>query len=55
MKCPNVECPTNNQETKGDSLDNETHNNEIIFMRYDNDNMKYIYLCITCHYSWKNN
>ena len=49
VKCPNAECESNNQETK-DGTDNE-----IIFLRYDNDNMKYIYLCNTCNYSWKNN
>ena len=49
VKCPNADCESNNQETK-DGTDNE-----IIFLRYDNDNMKYIYLCNTCNYSWKNN
>lgn len=47
MKCPNVSCITNQEETK--------ENSEIIFLRYDNDNMKYIYLCNKCDFSWKNN
>ena len=58
MKCPNVECPSNNVETKQDALDTDEENNvnnEILFMRYDNDNMKYVYLCTECDYSWKNN
>ena len=49
VKCPNADCESNNQETK------DGRDNEIIFLRYDNDNMKYIYLCNTCNYSWKNN
>ena len=48
MKCPNVDCVSNNEESKQSG-------NEIIFLRYDNDNMKYIYLCNACDYSWKNN
>lgn len=48
MKCPNLECASNSEESKKQS-------NEIIFLRYDNDNMKYIYLCNMCDYSWKNN
>jgi len=48
IKCPNNECNSNLQgETKED--------NEIIYLRYDNENMKYIYLCTSCNYSWKNN
>ena len=29
-------------------------NREIIFIKYDNLNMKYLYLCSTCQTSWKN-
>jgi len=36
-------------ETKGENLP------EIIYLRYDNENMKYIYLCTACNNSWKNN
>uniref|UniRef100_A0A6C0IXG4 DNA-directed RNA polymerase M/15kDa subunit domain-containing protein n=1 Tax=viral metagenome TaxID=1070528 RepID=A0A6C0IXG4_9ZZZZ len=28
--------------------------NEIIFIKYDTDNMKYLYLCTNCLSSWKN-
>ena len=42
--CPNAECPTNhsNDEIK-----------EIIYIRYDNINMSYVYLCSTCDTVWK--
>ena len=41
--CPNPECLTN---TKGEER-------EIIYIRYDDQNMKYVYLCSTCDTVWK--
>jgi len=41
--CPNAECETNTHETP----------REIIYIRYDDVNMKYIYLCSTCDTTWK--
>lgn len=65
VKCPNDSCSSNTTdvthstrgETKGDdpTHDKPDDNHEIIYLRYDNDNMKYIYLCTTCNHSWKNN
>ena len=43
--CPNPDCNTN---TKGSER-------EIIYIRYDDTNMKYIYLCSTCDTVWKTN
>jgi len=43
--CPNPDCETN---TKGSER-------EIIYIRYDDTNMKYIYLCCTCNTVWKAN
>lgn len=43
--CPNKECLTNK-----DSVDRE-----IIYIRYDDINMKYVYLCSTCDAVWKSN
>lgn len=42
--CPHPECSTN---TGKDS------EREIIYIRYDDVNMKYIYLCSTCDIVWK--
>ena len=43
--CPNSDCATNtNDESR-----------EIIYIRYDDVNMKYIYLCSTCDTVWKTN
>ena len=35
IKCPNEKCP----KTKP----------EIIYIKYDNENMKFIYICLDCH------
>jgi len=44
MKCPNAACKTNVDKIARP---------EIIYMRYDDDNMKYLYLCVTCDTVWK--
>jgi len=41
--CPNAECETN----KGDAK------REIIYIRYDDINMNYIYMCSSCDTIWK--
>ena len=41
--CPNQDCAT--------VVDKKE--NEVIYMRYDDTNMKYIYLCAHCDHVWK--
>jgi len=43
IKCPNQECKSNNDEEQ----------REVIYIRYDDTNMKYIYLCAKCDTMWK--
>ena len=44
IKCPNTECTSNkNSEIK----------NNIIYIRYDDINIKYIYLCSECDTNWR--
>ncbi len=43
IKCPNQSCPSNSEDST----------REIIYVRYDDDNVKYIYICSTCDFSWK--
>lgn len=43
--CPNSECETNTNKVK----------REIIYIRYDDTNMKYVYLCSTCSTIWQTN
>jgi DNA-directed RNA polymerase subunit M/transcription elongation factor TFIIS len=40
--CPNADCTTNTKDTP----------REIIYIRYDEVNLKYIYLCSTCDTTW---
>ena len=41
--CPNAECETNKKDVA----------REIIYIRYDDINMNYIYMCSTCDTIWK--
>lgn len=43
VKCPNEACETNTKEKPS----------EVLYMRYDDDNMKYLYVCVTCDTVWK--
>jgi len=63
--CPNVECRSNSKETSMGSDDKTDGNKksedsdraaprEILYIRYDNINMKYIYMCCLCDTYWKN-
>lgn len=44
IKCPNDGCNTNKENASPA---------EIIYMRYDDDNMKYLYICVECDHVWK--
>ena len=43
--CPNKDCITNDEKEKV--------GNEVIYIRYDDANMKYSYLCVHCDKVWK--
>jgi DNA-directed RNA polymerase subunit M/transcription elongation factor TFIIS len=45
IKCPNSECVSITEGKKSD----------IIYIKYDKDNMKYIYSCNYCSQKWTNN
>ncbi len=45
IPCPNPDCDTNIKQTP----------REVIYIRYDDINIKYMYLCSTCDYVWKAN
>jgi len=45
VKCPNDRCTTNATDEKKPA--------EVIYLRYDDDNMKYLYMCVTCDITWK--
>ena len=43
--CPNLDCATNKSDKE----------REIIYIRYDDTNMKYVYLCSECDTVWQTN
>lgn len=45
IQCPNAECKTNLEKTPA----------EIIYLRYDDDSLKYLYICSDCDTTWKTN
>ena len=45
IKCPNDRCTTNAHDEKKTA--------EVIYIRYDDNNMKYLYMCVTCDTVWK--
>lgn len=61
--CPNPDCATNrsatrergsqNEEKREDQDQGQDEEREIIYIRYDDTNMKYVYLCSTCDTVWK--
>ena len=44
INCPNATCKTNTEEKQTP---------EILYIRYDENNLKYIYMCSTCDTTWK--
>ena len=44
MECPNADCKTNKDNAS----------KEVLYIRYDDENMKYVYMCCICDFIWKN-
>jgi DNA-directed RNA polymerase subunit M/transcription elongation factor TFIIS len=44
IKCPSSDCKSNKNE--------HDHSREVIYLRYNDIDMKYLYLCCVCDYSW---
>ena len=49
INCPNVTCPSNLSDDNPDKKENE-----IIYIRYDDSNIKFTYLCCNCDKIWRN-
>ena len=49
IKCPNNGCVTN----KNFDENNDIKKNEVVYIRYNNIDMKYVYLCCNCDHIWK--
>lgn len=63
IRCPNDECPSNSGSSgssgSGSSVvataasgEKKNTKNEIIYVRYDDTNLKYVYLCAKCDKVW---
>ena len=48
IPCPNTACPSR-QVGEGEEL----RENNIIYLRYDDSNLKYVYICSNCQTVWK--
>ena len=66
IRCPNQSCPSNHKSNFGEAstsrkIDvdkvetNEAIKSEVIYYRYDDKNLKYIYICALCDKMWKTN
>jgi len=55
MKCPNPTCETNHESggSGGGAGGEGTSKCEVLYIRYDDANMKYLYVCTACDASWK--
>jgi DNA-directed RNA polymerase subunit M/transcription elongation factor TFIIS len=57
IKCPNSECSSNHNsvESRTESGNNNSNKSdrEVIYIRYDDLNKLYIYLCAKCDTVWK--
>ena len=51
IKCPNGDCISNGGNGDGED-ETINKNREVIFLRYDDTNMLYVYLCAKCDTVW---
>ena len=47
IPCPNENCGSNKSDD-----DKEYQPREVIYIRYDNKNLKYVYMCCVCNQTW---
>ena len=48
IKCPNNQCPTNTSPSSGEKVEPD-----VLYLRYDDANMKFVYICAHCETVWK--
>jgi len=48
LHCPNEKCKTNHADSSS-----EPGVTDAIYLRYDNANLKFLYICTECDYKWK--
>ena len=52
IDCPNVECPSRAKPTEGGSAEKSLEN-DVLYMRINDDDLTYVYLCAHCNTTWK--
>ena len=45
IKCPSASCPSNAEGEPGDR--------DVVYLRYDDTSMRYLYICGACGVMWK--
>jgi DNA-directed RNA polymerase subunit M/transcription elongation factor TFIIS len=60
VKCPNESCTSNaatsnhgDKAHQGDKAHSDKTESRVIYLRYDDNNMKYLYICEDCDTTWK--
>jgi DNA-directed RNA polymerase subunit M/transcription elongation factor TFIIS len=55
VKCPNSDCKSHASSTANVNSENQdsVKNAEIIYIRYDDQQLKFLYICTECDYVWK--
>ena len=53
MICPNAKCDSNKGNDESKDKDDSKVEKEIIYLRYNDKEMKYVYLCSVCKTHWK--
>lgn len=48
IKCPNENCPTNKSQDGRPAAETT----EVIYMRYNDDDLLYLYICKNCDFTW---
>lgn len=52
IDCPNSDCISNKKQNVDDESKEKTKEKEILYIRYDDNNMKFVYLCANCDTVW---
>jgi DNA-directed RNA polymerase subunit M/transcription elongation factor TFIIS len=53
IKCPNDDCISNKTEGDETKINDKKSKSEVVYIRYNNIDMKYVYLCCICDHVWK--
>ncbi len=53
IKCPNPNCPSNEQSDESPETSDSASSDKVIYLRYDDDNIRFVYICPRCDTIWK--